>query len=264
LAGLLMSTLSKVKSWQNPYLLLAVVIFGISIYHWWALPKNYLKSHSRKKTIVNAYRKTIRSFFFQKNFLYILTFLIIYNSAEAQLLKVVPLYLLDSSAHGGAHLNTSQVGLLFGGIGTASMLLGAIITGILVARYTLKKVILPVTLFISVVNLGYFIVSAYHVNSIVWLSLVIVLAQFGFGLGNSAFMSKMLHLSTGKPYQMSFYALATALMSIGMIVPGAVSGYMQQKLGYEGFFMWVFLLGIFILMFTYVFKRVEINEYKSA
>jgi len=264
LAGLLMHTMSKINAWKISYLLLAVIIYGLSMYHLWTLPKKEIKKHSKKQIIINVFHKNMQSFCSQKNLIYIITFLIFYNSAEAQLIKIVPLYLLDSSAHGGAHLSINQVGLLFGGIGTASMLIGAIISGMLIARYTLRKIILPITLFVTIINIGYLVISSYHTNHLSWLTLVIILAQFGFGLGNSAFMSKLLDLSSNKPYPMSFYALATAIMAVGMIIPGAVSGYIQQILGYQRFFIWIVLLGILILLFTYAFNRIETNEYQKA
>jgi len=37
----------------------------------------------------------------------------------------------------------------------------------------------------------------------------------------------------------SHYALATGFMALGMMLPGLVSGYIQEWLGYDGFFIWV-------------------------
>jgi PAT family beta-lactamase induction signal transducer AmpG len=33
-------------------------------------------------------------------------------------------------------------------------------------------------------------------------------------------------------------------MNIGIIVPGAVSGWIQSKIGYSNFFIWVILSGL--------------------
>jgi PAT family beta-lactamase induction signal transducer AmpG len=45
-------------------------------------------------------------------------------------------------------------------------------------------------------------------------------------------------------YQTAHYAFANALMNLGVILPGAVSGWIQSKLGYTHFFIWVILAAI--------------------
>ncbi|MGB5270614.1 MAG: MFS transporter, partial [Eudoraea sp.] len=50
----------------------------------------------------------------------------------------------------------------------------------------------------------------------------------------------------------SHYAIATGFMALGMMLPGLVSGYIQEWLGYDGFFIWVVigaLPAIFILKY---------------
>ena len=35
------------------------------------------------------------------------------------------------------------------------------------------------------------------------------------------------------------YAICTGIMAIGMMLPGMVSGYIQEAIGYQNFFIWV-------------------------
>mgnify|MGYP000633920209 CR=1 FL=1 len=48
----------------------------------------------------------------------------------------------------------------------------------------------------------------------------------------------------------SHYALATGFMALGMMLPGLISGFMQEWLGYDGFFIWVVIAALpaFILL----------------
>ena len=42
----------------------------------------------------------------------------------------------------------------------------------------------------------------------------------------------------------SHYAIATGFMALGMMLPGMISGYIQQWLGYDGFFVWVVIAAL--------------------
>ena len=50
----------------------------------------------------------------------------------------------------------------------------------------------------------------------------------------------MIYLSEGQ-YKTSHFAITTAFMAIGMMIPGMVSGYIQEWLGYQHFFIWVMI-----------------------
>ena len=43
------------------------------------------------------------------------------------------------------------------------------------------------------------------------------------------------------PHKTAHYALCTGFMALGMMLPGMVSGWLQQQLGYTQFFVWVCL-----------------------
>jgi PAT family beta-lactamase induction signal transducer AmpG len=78
-------------------------------------------------------------------------------------------------------------------------------------------------------------------------SLVYVLAleQFGYGLGTAAYSIYLRYLSQ-QEYKTSppNFAISTGIMALGMMLPGLISGYIQQSLGYPMFFILVFLLTI--------------------
>ena len=51
-------------------------------------------------------------------------------------------------------------------------------------------------------------------------------------------MLYMIYFSEGR-YKTSHYALCTAFMALSMMLPGMVAGYLQEALGYVGFFVLV-------------------------
>ena len=127
---------------------------------------------------------------------------------------------------------------------------GAAIGGWIIARYSLRKTLVPMTLFVVIVNSGYLLVSLYQVNQFLSVALLMVIVQFAFGLSNSAYMSYLLFVVAKGQYKMSSYAIGTAIMALGMVMAGAVSGYIQQELGYAGFFGWIIIVGIVICLIT--------------
>ena len=71
----------------------------------------------------------------------------------------------------------------------------------------------------------------------------IAVEQFGYGFGFAFFMLFMVCLARGG-HATAHYALCTGFMALGMMVPGLWSGWLQEHLGYQLFFVWVILATI--------------------
>jgi PAT family beta-lactamase induction signal transducer AmpG len=69
----------------------------------------------------------------------------------------------------------------------------------------------------------------------------IVLEQFGYGFGFTAYMIYLLHYVGDSQYKTAEYAIGTSIMALGMLLPGMLSGYMAEWLGYPGFFIYVLI-----------------------
>ena len=66
----------------------------------------------------------------------------------------------------------------------------------------------------------------------------VAVEQFGYGFGFTAFMLYLIRLARG-PHATAHYALATGFMAFGLTLPGLWSGWLQERLGYRHFFIWV-------------------------
>jgi PAT family beta-lactamase induction signal transducer AmpG len=64
--------------------------------------------------------------------------------------------------------------------------------------------------------------------------------QFGYGFGFTAYTMFMIYISRGE-YKTAHYAICTGIMALGMMLPGMISGALQEWLGYKIFFVWVML-----------------------
>ena len=71
----------------------------------------------------------------------------------------------------------------------------------------------------------------------------VAVEQFGYGFGFTAFMLYMIYIARGE-HRTAHYAICTGFMALGMMLPGMWSGWLQEKIGYAHFFVWVILATI--------------------
>ncbi|GBF80282.1 MFS transporter [Aphanothece sacrum] len=263
LAGKLAKSWNNISlSWTAALSVCALIFLAFSIYHFFSLPKfsNYHNKKSDNTENINIHEQKqseninslqiIASYFRKPKILIILAFILSYRFGEALLIKLSNPFLLDSFAQGGLELSTEEVGLMYGGFGVISLILGGMLGGFVIAKIGLKKSIFPMALALNLPNLFYFYMSLVK-PSLPVTTMFISLEQFGSGLGLTAFMVYLMEISEGE-YKTAHYAISTGIMALGMMLPGLISGYLQQELGYPLFFMVAFLLtvpGMFTVFF---------------
>ncbi|WP_075350394.1 MFS transporter [Algoriphagus marinus] len=182
--------------------------------------------------------KVFETFFNKKNIALSLTFVLIYRLGESQLVKMASPFLLDEKADGGLAISTSDYGLIYGTVGVIALLLGGILGGIAISRDGLGKWMIPMALSLNLPNLLYIALAYFQPNSLLFAGGVVIIEQLGYGFGFAAYMVFLIYLAEGI-FKTSHYAIATGFMAMGMMFPGMLSGYIQEWLGYTGFFVWV-------------------------
>ena len=101
----------------------------------------------------------------------------------------------------------------------------------------------PMILALNLPNILYAVLAWTDTSNIVAVTGTVIIEQFGYGFSFAGFLMFLIHVANGKS-KTSHYAIATGFMALGATLPGMASGYMQQWLGYEGFFIWVVLAGL--------------------
>lgn len=144
---------------------------------------------------------------------------------------------------GGMGLDTEDIGLIYGTFGLIALMLGGVLGGIAISRHGLTKWMLPMILTMHLPIVGFILLSYFHPSSVYYIYAVVIVEQFGYGFGFAAFMMYLIYVAEGES-KTSHYAIATGFMALGMMLPGMVSGYIQEYLGYGNFFIWVFLATI--------------------
>ncbi len=167
-------------------------------------------------------------------------FLLLYRLPEAQLLKMVSPFLLDARDKGGLGLTTSQVGIAYGTVGMIALLLGGLLGGYLISRNGLKFWLWPMVIIMHFPDLAFVYLSHVQPDNFTLVSAAVAFEQFGYGFGFTAYTLYMIMVSEGE-HKTAYYAICTGFMAFGMLIPGAVSGALQELLGYPNFFVWVII-----------------------
>ena len=134
-----------------------------------------------------------------------------------------------------------------------ALLAGGILGGLHISRKGLRTCIFPMALSLALPCVVYLLMALFKPSSLVVVGAMIVLDQFGYGYGFTAYTVYMMRFAEG-PLKTSHYAICTGFMALSMILPGAVAGYLQQSLGYVGFFILV-MLCCFVTVFVSLLVR---------
>ena len=242
LAGRLTSiTGDVVRGWQIVFGVLAVLFLLLAVTHHRALPRPATDvAATRTQGLGREFLGTFAAFFRKPGIALALAFLLTYRLGEGQALKLIAPFLLDPRAAGGLALDTEQVGWVYGTLGVAALTLGGIVGGVAISRHGLRAWLWPMLLCVHVPNLAYVALAVWQPANVALVAAAIAFEQFGYGFGFAAYLMFMILVADG-PHKTAHYALCTGFMALGMMLPGMASGWVQQQLGYVGFFAWVCL-----------------------
>ena len=233
-------------AWSLAFALGAGIFLCLGVYHRLVLPRpgfDQPRIAGPAKNFFAEFFKTFGTFFQKPKIAVLLLFLLVYRLGEAQLVKMVQPFLLDPREQGGLGLTDDQVGLAYGTAGIIALMLGGLLGGFVVARHGLKFWLWPMLLAIHLPD-AVFVWLAYAQPENFWMiSAGVAVEQFGYGFGFTAFMLYMIYIARGE-HQTAHYAICTGFMALGMMLPGMWSGWLQEHIGYQHFFVWVLLATI--------------------
>jgi PAT family beta-lactamase induction signal transducer AmpG len=249
------------KAWSYTMIFVGLLMTFITAYNFIFTPKNEVNVvKSKEETAHQNFGTIFISFFKKKQIGLILAFILVFRLGESQLLKMLSPFLLDKRELGGMGLDTEAVGIIYGTLGILALTIGGILGGIAISKHGLTKWMLPMFLAMHLPILGFIGLAHFqpqelfhlHINLYffeinsplnLYTCITVVLEQFGYGFGFTGFMMYLIHVAEGES-KTAHYALATGFMALGMMLPGMLSGFIQQYLGYQNFFVWVLIATI--------------------
>jgi PAT family beta-lactamase induction signal transducer AmpG len=251
---------SILYGWSLTFAIAGIVILLISFYHLIILPKPSEDKAVKSENTKIPFKKAFTTYFKQEKIGYVIAFILVVRLGEGILLKMLQPFLNDPMEKGGMSFGWGEIGIMYGTFGVIALVIGGILSGWIIKKYGLKKTIFPLILCMNVPNILYALLALFRPTvswslDISFLSLFfgdalkliitfnplvqfsIIIEQFGYGLGFTAFMVFLLYFSKGE-YKTSHYAISTGFMAIGLIIPGFISGFLQELVGYS----WLFII----------------------
>jgi PAT family beta-lactamase induction signal transducer AmpG len=226
-------------AWSVTLFVAAGVFLIFCLWHGLMLPRPALdgpvESDRRGRS---GFFAAFASFFNKPGVVPTLAFILLYRLDEAQVSKIVPLFLLDPREKGGLGMDTGASGLVYGLWAVPALTCGGLAGAFLAARHGLKKMIPVMACSMYLPKLAFIYLSIARPGSFSVICGAVALEQFGYGFGFTAFMLYLLYFSDG-PHRTAHYAICTGFMALGMMIPGMWSGWLADQLGYRHFFLWV-------------------------
>ena len=243
------------EGWAVAIGVTAVLFILIVLLHMRTLPRPSADSMRLTGPMGEAsFIKIYAEFFKKPGIVVALLFILLFRFAEAQLVKISSPFLLDKVQNGGLGLETTQVGFIYGTLGVLALTVGGILGGIAISKKGLNYWMWPMTIAMNIPNLVYLWMAWALPESSVAISTCVCIEQLGYGFGFTALTCFMLQFSQGKNSTAN-YSLCTGFMALGMMLPGMMSGYIQENIGYIGFFQWIMISTIPAFIITAFAKK---------
>ena len=227
-------------AWEQTFYSVALLFVIVGAYHAWILPrpKSDETRNIEARNLLKEFGRTFASFFQKKGVVPALLFMLLFRFPEAQLGKMSIPFLMDPLAEGGLGLSLKDIGIIQGTLGPIGLTLGGILGGVCISRGGLKRWLWPMVWAISLPDIVYVYLSYVQPGNLYLISACLFIEQLGYGFGFTAYMLFLIYYARGT-HETAHYAIATAFMAAGMMLPGMLSGVLQEKMGYQGFFLWI-------------------------
>ena len=235
------STQNSPFAWSITFMVLSGVFLALWGYHKFVLPRPHSDASAHQvstSTLMHEFWATFVSFFRKEQAGIAILFMLLYRLPEAQLAKMSIPFLIDPIEQGGLGLTTEQIGWVQGTVGIIGLTLGGILGGIAVSHGGLKRWLWPMVWAISLPDIVYVYLSYVQPESLLLVNTCVFIEQFGYGFGFTAYMLYLIYFANGE-HKTAHYAICTAFMALGMMIPGMVAGWLQETMGYQHFFIWI-------------------------
>jgi len=234
----------SISGWVGIGLLMALVLMAVY--------KNSIKRFLFKDK-ESFYSRAFMTYMDRKGIGVALSFIIFMRTGEAMLASMASPFMVDLGIQ-------VHYGWISGGIGLPFSIIGAMLGGWMISRYTLRKTILPFLLAQNLTNIVYmflaFGLNQYVVintgadcltpigqSNLILVALVHAFDQFAGGLGTAVLVTFLMRTCLSD-FKAAHFAIGTGLMNISGVLSGVIGGFLAQWLGYGYFFGISFLASI--------------------
>ncbi|MCI6702438.1 MAG: MFS transporter [Prevotella sp.] len=155
---------------------------------------------------------------------------------EGMTARVTPLFLIDKTSIGGLGLSPQEFGFAQGTVGVLAMVVGGLAGNLLIGRYGLKRLMLPMLALFTLPKAALLYLAYTMPDSLLPVSLCLLIEQGGVGIGMAACLMFMVYHARGDRAA-AHYGIAVALMSFSLWLSGICSGFLIDNFGYRTFYL---------------------------
>lgn len=244
--------LSSASAWGIVFFVLSAVMLLLALAHTRTLPAVEQSTHNRLRLGEQMYElwQTLLELFRKPHLWSAIAFILLFRLPEGLLTKMVPLFMKADAASGGLGMDNVQLGLVNGTLGVIGLLLGGIIGGFLVAKFGLRRCIWPLVLCFTVPDVVYLLLSLYPSVGLSWVGSAVFFEQMGYGLGFAAYTIFLLNFARGRRSTAIFSICTAGQMLGGAVIPGMLSGWISDSVGYTAFFAIVMAMCLVTFLVT--------------
>jgi len=233
-------------AWQTVMFIFSALLLLLGLWHWKFLPPGDA-AKTESVTLASSFATMGQawvSFFLKPRIGTMLMVVFFYRFGEGFIEKMGPLFLMDQRQAGGLGLSNGTLGYINGTFGTVAYIGGTFIGGLLVGRYGLKRLFLPLAFALNVPHITYFYLSQALPQNFALVTTVVTIEKLGYGFGSVGLILYMMQQIAPGEYRTAHYAFATGIMALCMMLTGIMSGPIQQWLGHQWFFTFVLAMSV--------------------
>lgn len=247
LAFLLQDSYGLKIAWMVVMLIYAVLMITAGVISATKIPTggNALHEVESAPEAVVIYKDVLLQFIRKKNLLFGIGFIFLFRLAEAQAVKIAPLFFKASRIEGGLGIDKADASFIFDIVGLVAIVIGSLAASYFAASKSFNRKTL-MTLCAGM-NLSYLVYTYLAIAQPVDELSIIVMVAFQhlcYGFGLMALIFFILQELTPGKYQLANFSFAMAIMYLAYLLPGMVSGFFSDYMGYYEFFVWIIICTI--------------------
>ncbi len=251
------SFMANRNAWMIIMGILSVTMILLALYHIFILPRGGEAAGTNGKGKRSAGEVThelwmvLKEFFTKKYIWYYIAFILLYRFGEGFVVKIVPLFLKAGRDVGGLGLDNQQIGIYYGTFGAAAFVLGSLLAGYYISGRGLKRTLFSLCCIFNIPFAVYALLAFFQPESGWLIASGIVFEYFGYGFGFVGLTLFMMQQVAPGKHQMAHYAFASGIMNLGVMIPGMLSGWLSNAMGYSMFFIFVLVATIPAFIITW-------------
>lgn len=249
IAGGFALVIAKHLGWAYTYRLMgSLMIIGMLAILWSNEPSKHLDNNP---SFIQAFTEPVKELITRSGFIFLVLFILFYKLGEAFTATtsgIVMPFLIQ-----GLGFSIDVIGYVNKMMGFTSILLGGLVAGLLLYRWSLLRALLVFGILQALTNI-LFIVLAITGKNLPLLAIAVIGDNFATGMGSTALVAFFMRL-VRQPFTATQFSLLVAVSALPRIFSGPFAAMLQMRLGWVGLYQFAFLLSLGFIPFLFLIRK---------